>query len=106
MYPKTDSRGLSRMLDILYSKFCDATRGVRRFAPSRPFIALISPQAPATFESVSNAFHRWYRELPVGLVPTSRRIHTLGLRALPKALKNHRCELSLREFFSLRQKII
>lgn len=58
MYPKTDSSGLSRILDILYSKFCDATRGLSRPSQPLPFPALISPAAPATFESVSNAFHR------------------------------------------------
>lgn len=105
MYPNTLSSGLSRMLDILYSKFCDATSGLSRLPPKRPFMALISPQAPATLESVSKAFHRWYSELVPGRVPTSSRMHTFGFRALPKALKNQRCELSLRWFFSLRQKI-
>jgi hypothetical protein len=106
MYPNTLSSGLSRMLDILYSKFCEATSGLRRFLPHFPFIALISPQAPATLESVSKAFHRWYSAVPAGRVPTSSRMHTFGLRALPKALKNQRCELSFFWFFSLRQKII
>jgi len=106
MYPNTDSSGLSRILLILYSKFWLATSGLSRFTPHLPFIALISPQAPATFESVSNAFHRWYRLLPPGRVPTSSRMHTLGFSALPKALKNHRWEFSLRWLRSLRQKII
>src|SRR4051812_24657487 len=94
------------MLDILYSKFCDATSGLNRLTPHLPFMALISPQAPATFESVSNAFQRWYSDVPPGLVPTSNRIHTFGFSALPNALKNHRCEFSFFWFFSLRQKII
>lgn len=59
MYPNIDSNGLSRMLLILYSKFCAATSGFRRFRQNMPFKATISPQAPPTDELMSNAFHKW-----------------------------------------------
>src|SRR3954454_3014591 len=106
MYPKTDSSGLSRMLDILYSKFCEATSGLNSPSHPLPFPALISPHAPATLESVSKAFQRWYSELFPGLVPTSSKMQILGVSARPNALKNQRCEFSFFWLFSLRQKII
>src|SRR5580700_4105846 len=90
MNPKTLSSGLSRMLDILYSKFCAATRGFKRFLPNGPFMATISPQAPPMLELRSKAFQRWYRESPPGRVPPSRRMQTLGWRMGPKAWKNQR----------------
>ncbi|KAH0358001.1 chitin synthase, class II, partial [Aureobasidium melanogenum] len=44
----TDSSGLSRMLDILYSKFWEATSGLNSPSQFFPLPALISPAAPAT----------------------------------------------------------
>ena len=44
-YPNEDSSGLSRMLLILYSKFCAATSGLNSLAPCL-IMAWISPQAP------------------------------------------------------------
>lgn len=51
-------------------------------------------------------FHKWYKLVPLGLVPTSSKIHTLGFNKGAKALKNHLCELSFLAFFSLRQNMI
>ena len=72
-------KGLSRMLDILYSKFWAATamtsteskkgeintkgtgdepRGLMSFSQYLPLRATISPQAPPTLELISNAFQR------------------------------------------------
>jgi hypothetical protein len=39
---------LSRMFDILYSKFWPATRGLNKYFPYGPVSAKISPQAPPT----------------------------------------------------------
>lgn len=51
MNPKMLSSGLSRMLDILYSKFCAATSGFLNSVDQyRPLSATISPQAPPTSE--------------------------------------------------------
>jgi hypothetical protein len=38
-----DSVGLSRIFDILYSKFCDATIGLSRPVQNLPFMVQISP---------------------------------------------------------------
>ncbi|KAH3672585.1 hypothetical protein OGATHE_002230 [Ogataea polymorpha] len=54
--PNTDSMGLSKMLLILYSKFCAATSGLRSSRLFFPRLALISPHAPATRGSLK-AFH-------------------------------------------------
>ena len=51
-------------------------------------------------------FHSSYIEVPVGFVPTSRRMQTLGWIRGPKALKNHRWLFNFFLFCSLRQKII
>ena len=80
MYPKTLSRDLSRMLDTLYSKFWAVTRVEEVYAA-------ILPQAPPTLELMSNAFQRWYMEVGLGIVPTSRRTQSLDWRMGPKALK-------------------
>lgn len=45
-------------------------------------------------------------DVPVGLVPTSRRTQTFGLIKGPKALKNQRWLLSFFLFCSFRQKMI
>lgn len=61
MYPNTLSSVLSRMLLILYSKFCAATSGLSSARPSPafpPVSTVISPQAPPTFEFRSKLFHR------------------------------------------------
>jgi hypothetical protein len=52
------SNGLSRILLILYSKFCAATSGLSRLRQYSPLKATISPHAPPTDELMSNAFHR------------------------------------------------
>jgi len=49
--PNTDSSGLSRIFDILYSKFCAATRGLTTLMHPFPNSAAISPHAPPTHPS-------------------------------------------------------
>lgn len=53
----------------------------------------------SSFRRTSNTFQSLYRLVGPGWVPTSRRMHTLGCRIGPNALKNQRCELI---FFALR----
>ena len=102
MKPKADSSGLSRMLLILYSKFCAATSGLIRFLPCSS-MALISPHAPPHMGSRSKAFHRSYTLLRPGRVPASISTQMFGCSTSPKAWKNQRCELIFFWFFSFKQ---
>jgi hypothetical protein len=112
----------------LYSKFCEATSGLMRLLQPFPSSAQISPQAPPMYGARSKAdfsssqsirnfrvtqnfngilpFHKWYKLVPLGRVPTSNRMHTLGFKRGANALKNHLWEFSFFAFFSLRQKTI
>jgi len=78
------------MNHTLYSKCWVATSGFNKFFQCLPKSHLISPHAPAICLSLSNAFHKAWIEVLVGRVPTSIKTQTLGLRILPKALKNQR----------------
>lgn len=53
MKPNTDSKGLSRIFDILYSKFWPATRGLKSSLPKVPGVS--KAQIWHTFASVDLA---------------------------------------------------
>jgi hypothetical protein len=58
---------LKGILDILYSKSCAVTSGLRRLTP---YLSLGRQlRAPPMLELMSNAFQRWYIEVGPGMVP-------------------------------------
>lgn len=99
---RTVTSGALHTIPTLYSKFCPATIGFHKFFHHGPKSAQISPQAPPQLGFLSKALKRACKDLGVGTVPTSRRTQTFGFRTEPKALKNHRWELSFFALFSLR----